>query len=49
MGVMESDICGLTDVCRLTGGGGDLWWSASHLTRASGGWVRLAGGTFQLH
>ena len=37
------------DVCRLTGGGGNLWRLAGRLTHASGGRVRLAGGTFQLH
>ena len=37
------------DVCRLTGSGSDLWQPAGHLTRVSGGRVRLAGGTFQLH
>ena len=37
------------DVCRLTGGGGDLWRPAGRLTRASGGQVRLASGMFQLH
>ena len=37
------------DVCRLTGGGSDLWQLARRLTRASGSQVRLAGGTFQLH
>ena len=37
------------DVCRLTGGSSDLWWPAGRLTRVSGGRVRLAGGTFQLH
>ena len=37
------------DMGGLTGGGGDLWQPASRLTCASGVWVRLAGGMFQLH
>ena len=34
----------------LIGGGGSLWFGmADHLTHASDNWVRLAGGSLQLH